>query len=538
MSRGPSLANKCLLVFGLAVVLIIGAAMVIPWMRLGSIVERSQIETSRHLARLWLRTGLASTEEAGQGAVGADAGLTDADFRALQVSSAPFSVWSEGELDDFGRAARRRFEKALAAGRSSGEYWRSTWEQGALTYRYAMLTAETQSSEPRVVLVERRSQSAASLIRTNRLYLAIAGLVAGGLAMLVFHLLTTRIILGPVRRLRDTAAKVREGNLSVRSEIRTGDEFEQLADTFNSMLTNLGEQQQQLRAINRSLDLQLTKLAERNTELYEAAREKGEFLARISHELRTPLNSIIGFAELLKDVADRDVQAGLYEPEVLAKRMRYLDNIVTAGRSLLEMINELLMMAKIDAGTMRLSVSTMNVAETCEGLLALIRPLADRKSIELVLQLHGPGGALVGDALSADLPKIDTDPQKFQQVVFNFLSNAVKFTPRGGRVTLRGERMIGGDGEARIRVSVLDTGPGIPADQRARIFERFTQLDGSHTREHQGTGLGLSIAREFSAMLGGEIQLVSEEGRGSMFSLIVPMRLVEGSPKPVAALTA
>jgi len=293
-----------------------------------------------------------------------------------------------------------------------------------------------------------------------------------------------------------------------------------------------------LRAINKSLDLQLTKLAERNTELYQAAREKGEFLARISHELRTPLNSIIGFAELLKDVADRDAQAGLYEAEVLAKRLRYLDNIVTAGRSLLEMINELLTMAKIDAGTMRLSVGTMNVAETCEGLLALIRPLADRKSIELVLQLQGPGGALVGDALSADLPKIDTDAQKFQQVVFNFLSNAVKFTPHGGRVTLRGERMIGGDGEARIRVSVLDTGPGIPADQRARIFERFTQLDGSHTREHQGTGLGLSIAREFSAMLGGEIQLVSEEGRGSMFSLIVPMRLAEGAPKPVAALTA
>jgi signal transduction histidine kinase len=118
---------------------------------------------------------------------------------------------------------------------------------------------------------------------------------------------------------------------------------------------------------------------------------------------------------------------------------------------------------------------------------------------------------------------VETDPNKFQQIVFNFLSNAVKFTPEGGQVTLRGERYVGSDAQGRVRIAVIDSGPGIPASKQRVIFEKFVQLDTGHTKSAQGTGLGLAIAKEFAEMIGGEIELVSEVGRGSVFSLIVPL---------------
>ena len=133
---------------------------------------------------------------------------------------------------------------------------------------------------------------------------------AGTLAMIVFYLITTKIILQPVRALRETADRVRAGNTSVRSDLKTGDEFEQLAEAFNSMLSNLDEQQTLLRGINKSLDLRLNELSERNTALYDAARLKGEFIANVSHELRTPLNSIIGFAEILQDTTYLEAESG------------------------------------------------------------------------------------------------------------------------------------------------------------------------------------------------------------------------------------
>ena len=162
--------------------------------------------------------------------------------------------------------------------------------------------------------------------------------------------------------------------------------------------------------------------------------------------------------------------------------------------------------------------------------MALIRPLADRKEIELKLQLDDGTGRMTGDPSRAHLPVVTTDAQKLQQIVFNFLSNAVKFTPEKGSVTLRAEMLRNAEGEERLRMSVLDTGPGIPAEKRAQIFEKFSQLETAHTKSHQGTGLGLAIAKEFAAMLSGEVTLESEEGRGSMFSVIVPTEIEQPEP--------
>jgi signal transduction histidine kinase len=513
MWRGISLANKCLLLFGGAIVLSVLMALSVPWFRMNALVDEGQFEVSRQMVESWLQAGpepgeLRSVEE--------PPAEVRMGVRATRMT--PEQARRLGEKSKFVARALKQFEMDPAR----REWQSASWVGLAREYRYARAERGPDKSIVSMVVLERPEVAASRLLLINTAYLLSSGFVVLGLAVLVFYLITHQIILSPVRSLKETAEKVREGDLTIRSTIATGDEFEELSGTFNAMLGELARNQDQLRAINSALDVKLNELAEANVALYEAARLKGEFLANISHELRTPLNSIIGFAELLREAAQAEVDAG-DDSTRLGKRIRYLENIATASRNLLEMINSLLEMARIEAGKAELSPAPLNLQEACQGLLGLIAPLAERKGIELKLEA------------GEDLPVIETDAKKFQQVIFNFLSNAVKFTPGGtaadgkaGRVTLRAERLAarGPDNvQERVRVSVIDTGPGIPQEDQGRLFQKFQQLDSGHTREHTGTGLGLAICKELASILQGEIQLVSEPGRGSMFSLILPLKV-------------
>ena len=402
---------------------------------------------------------------------------------------------------------------------------------GARRHRYARAVRSYDNAQLLgLILVERDSPLAARSLVMNAAYLFSAGLIAGAVAVLVFYLITNRLILSPVRALRETAEKVRSGRMSTRSFITTGDEFEELSDTFNAMLEEIARSQRELRSINASLDLKVNELAERNVALFEANKLKGEFLANVSHELRTPLNSIIGFGELLLEVAEKDLRREPASGDA-AKRKRYLENIITSGKSLLEMINGLLEMARVEAGKHDLKSEPMNVSESCEALASLIRPFASKHAVEVRLETPPTD------------PIIHTDPRKFQQIVYNLLSNAVKFT--GGRdpvkpdgrnddreklVTLRVEPLrpeTNNKGEPvdRVRISILDTGPGIAQEHQQAIFEKFHQIEQGHTRKHAGAGLGLAIVRELVRLLQGEIIVQSELGRGAMFSLILPSKL-------------
>jgi len=549
MWRGISLANKCLLVFGAAVVLIVGVALSVPWLRMNALVDEGQLELSRRLLHVWEeleRTQAPGIPDHAAADAGAPAPVTGPlaappiagiDARRLTLPEARAAA----EHDPFVARALRLFERDPRRDEWQWAQWRGTTRQ----YRYARPVRRATpeggaGSLVGLLILERESAGAAWMLLVNTAYLISAGAVVLGLAVLVFYQVTHRLILSPVRDLRRTAEEVREGNLSVRSDIRTGDEFEELSHTFNAMLGELQRTQEQLRAINAAMDLKLNELAESNVMLHEAARLKGDFLANVSHELRTPLNSIIGFAELLAEIAQAEADAG-DDSTRLAKRRRYVDNILQAGRGLLDLINGLLEMAKIEAGRVQVHPEPMSVKDACEGLLGLIAPLADKKGIELRLEV------------ADDVPIIETDPKKFQQILFNLLSNAVKFTegsasgarepgaappadnasappPRPGRVTLRAERLVGRGVEDRasqdaVRISVIDTGPGIAPEDQRRLFQKFEQLEGGHTKGHTGTGLGLAISRQLASLLQGEIQLVSEVGRGSMFSLILPLRL-------------
>ncbi|MCH7791198.1 MAG: HAMP domain-containing histidine kinase [Planctomycetes bacterium] len=502
-----SLADKCLLVFGAAVVLIVAVALFLPWLRMNALVNEGQLEVSRSLMDTWVD----AADDQG--------GLTpgSAEFGGIEVR-----VWLPDDAAQ-SRGRERFAARALAAlqrNPARRDYHEAHWRALTLVYHYARpLRADDESVESLLVAMDRPS-SAARMLAVNTLYLIVAGCIVLALAVLVFYLIIHRLILDPVRKLKDTAERVRQGDLSIRSQIETGDEFQQLAETFNGMLAELQRAQEQLHANNTALDMKVSELSERNTLLFESARVKGQFLANVSHELRTPMNSVIGFGELLLEIAHAEAAAG-DDSTRLTKRTRYLENIVSAARQLLEMITGLLEMAKIEAGKVELNIEKVSLHEACEGLIGLIYPLAQRCGIELKLEV------------SRDTPMIETDLQKLQQVIFNLLSNAVKFSGSADEaneptVVLRAEPLhVSRDEQEqdRVRISVIDSGPGIAPDDQERIFEAFYQLDGTHTREHTGTGLGLTICRELAALLQAEIQVESELGRGSMFSLIIPVRI-------------
>ena len=364
-----------------------------------------------------------------------------------------------------------------------------------------------------VVRVDVPFQTDENQLLLNRIVIVVSGMLGGALAIVVFYLITSRLILQPVRVLKNTAEKVSGGDLNIRSAISTGDEFQHLSETFNTMLANLQASRDQLQATNRSLDTRVGELAQSNVDLNQANRVKSEFLTNVTHELRTPLNAIIGFADLLAETA-----ATSGDP----KQQRYAENIRTSAKQLLDLINDLLDLAKIEAGKLVLREERVNVADVCEAMANFMRPLAQKKEIALEM------------AIDPEMPLIVTDPGRLQQILYNFLSNAIKFTPVQGRVTIsaRGQRetvpsktegQVAEEKVTAIHIAITDTGPGISAEDQKVIFEKFRQLDGSVTRHHSGSGLGLAISQELANMLGGKIELASTLGKGATFSLIMPV---------------
>jgi len=340
-------------------------------------------------------------------------------------------------------------------------------------------------------------------INWNRAILLATAIMTVFLAMLVAYAIVRYVIVKPLGHLRDVADEVRKGNVQARAEIHTADEFEELGVAFNRMLRGLVDSQEELRKVNESLDDKVDKLAQANLHLYEMNRLKSDFLATMSHELRTPLNSIIGFSDVLGSIQSLD-----------DKQRRYVQNIRSSGRMLLEMINDILDLAKIEAGKMDVRPSTFRMEAIVSAQCDMARPLAEKKNIDLEFEVE-PG-----------LEAIEQDPAKVQQILANLLSNAVKFTPEGGRIDVRA-RLEAADEAVLLEVS--DTGVGIAPEEQQTIFEKFRQSrvfqagDDAMTREFSGTGLGLSIVRELCRLLGGDIAVESQLGKGSRFTVRLPL---------------
>src|SRR5437763_10833862 len=243
-----------------------------------------------------------------------------------------------------------------------------------------------------------------------------------------------------------------------------------------------------------------------------ASRSKDAFLASMSHELRTPLNAILGFAEMLMENADDEGYAAIV-PD--------LKKIHLAGKHLLDLINDILDLAKIESGTMKLDLTEFSLVELLEKIKTLAAPLAKQNGNELTFEADGEAG------------RIRADEKRVRQVLLNLLSNACKFTDKG-RVTLRARREAR-DGEWVI-FSVSDTGIGMSAEAMENLFQAFYQVDSSTTRKRGGTGLGLAITRNFCEMMGGSVRVDSEPGKGSTFTVRLPAAVTprkEDAPRPV-----
>jgi signal transduction histidine kinase len=244
-------------------------------------------------------------------------------------------------------------------------------------------------------------------------------------------------------------------------------------------------------------------LEAKSRELEVASRHKSEFLANMSHELRTPLNAIIGFSEVLAERMFGDVNE---------KQAEYLQDILSSGRHLLSLINDILDLSKVEAGRIELELGRFHLPTALDNALTLIRERATRHGITLT------------QTVAAEVGDIVADERKVKQILLNLLSNAVKFTPEGGRVGLTATAA-----EDVIRIAVSDTGIGIAPEDQAAIFEEFRQVGRDDAREQEGTGLGLTLAKKFVELHGGQIGVRSQVGQGSTFTFTLPVRPAGGS---------
>ncbi len=247
---------------------------------------------------------------------------------------------------------------------------------------------------------------------------------------------------------------------------------------------------------NKNIELEM-RVEERTVELRKANRSKDEFLASMSHELRTPLNAVIGITEALEE--------GIYG-ELRPHQMEKLHIIAESGKHLLELINDILDISKIEAGKLELQAKPTAVDALCQASMRMVKQIAFQKSLQ-VSMLN-----------TSNIEMIHADERRLKQMLVNLLSNAVKFTPEGGQIALEVSR----EGDHAIRFSVRDTGIGIPADQVGRLFKPFVQLDSSLSRQYTGTGLGLALTSQLAELHGGSMGVESEVGRGSCFYFIIP----------------
>jgi signal transduction histidine kinase len=350
----------------------------------------------------------------------------------------------------------------------------------------AQLLQNTQGNDRATDLLRRANQlvhttneDTAGLIALNTSAYAdsqhlFIGVAAGSVVVaLLLGFVLSRSLIGPIRKMDTRLAAIASGDFSGHVDVPNRDELGALATNLNRMNDQLGHLY---------------------GELETASRHKSEFLANMSHELRTPLNAVIGFSEVLQDRLFGDLND---------KQSEYVADIHASGRHLLALINDILDLSKIEAGRMDLQITPFALSDVVQNSVALSRERATREGIALGLEVD------------AGIGVIEADERMLKQVLFNLLSNALKFTARGGHVAVSAQA-VGDD----VVVSVRDDGVGIASADQARIFEEFQQVGTSHLQE--GTGLGLAISRRFIELHGGSLRVESEPSHGSTFTFTIP----------------
>jgi signal transduction histidine kinase/CheY-like chemotaxis protein len=344
------------------------------------------------------------------------------------------------------------------------------------------------------------------------------------LAAIFIYLMVTKLVRRPVESLAEKAKRFAEGDMAVSVDIKTEDEIGVLGNTFNYMVESVSSSSRRLEEeIERKTALlnertRLLGLLERaNRDLRELDRLKSTFLANMSHELRTPMNAIIGYTELLIDRVDGPVNE---EQEKSLKR------VATNARHLLQLINDVLDISKIEAGKVELDIKELDLKWLIDSVIPTFEPLIKQKGLTLTVNID------------AGLPLIYGDEERIKQILINLLSNAAKFTHQGGitigaKLSERGVKP--GEPSIFAEVCVEDTGIGIKEEDLGKIFDKFVQVDLTTVREYEGTGLGLSITRGLVSLHKGMIWATSKYGEGSRFCFTLPLKkeILEKPAEPV-----
>jgi signal transduction histidine kinase/DNA-binding response OmpR family regulator len=350
------------------------------------------------------------------------------------------------------------------------------------------------------------------------------------LAALVVSAIFRKSVAQPIVRLAEAAKEVSlNKTYSLRApQVHGHGEVSVLIASFNEMMAQIEKAEASLQKAHDELELRVIErtaelvAAKKEVEAYSesvlrakddierASRFKDQFLSTMSHELRTPLNAVLGFSELLGDVR--------YGP-LTERQARYVNHIHTSGQHLLRLINDILDLSKIEAGRLQLSLERVPVDSCVAEVCASLQPLVDKNAHRLIQDV--PHGLM-----------IRADGTRFKQMLMNLLGNAIKFTPKGGKIELVARRV--GD---MVRIDVRDSGPGIPPEERQRIFEAFHRLKQSD-KAPEGTGLGLAITRRLVELHGGELNVESEPGAGSCFYFTLPSAQSAAEEHPVRAASA
>ncbi|MHB9054202.1 MAG: response regulator [Thermoleophilia bacterium] len=416
--------------------------------------------------------------------------------RSIDILTADGHIWASSNRDTVGLLADANSESLLNSDRSQVFFGDSSQDHmtdvAVIPVKDECLACHGKTATPAnlqgnlgAIRVDISTVSLQeSLGRSRQILLVVGGLtfilVAGTLVLLL-----RRTTLLPLKQLTEASARISRADYSARVPVENAqNELGAVSEAFNEMATTIEEHTGQLENANRELE--------------QASRMKSEFLANMSHELRTPLNVIIGFSEVLRDtpsgkIGDKD-------------RAEFCDNIVSSGQQLLELINDVLDLAKVEAGQMQIFTEEFDVGKVLNETVSAMNPLARKKSIGIDVKV------------SEHLTTVLADAGKFKQILYNLVGNALKFTPQGGTVHINASAA-----GKMARFAVADDGVGIALADQRRIFSEFQQVDGSSSRQYEGTGLGLALTKKFVEMQKGEIWVDSEIGVGSTFYFTLPI---------------
>jgi signal transduction histidine kinase len=342
------------------------------------------------------------------------------------------------------------------------------------------------------VFIERPVGEAYAPIYASLLRTSILLLIGLGVALLASFFVARRVV-WPLETLRQRVEQIGRGDLNARLEIKSGDEIEILADEFNKMAAHLRDA---YTGLERKVAERTHELIVANAKLEEASQLKSQFLANVNHELRTPVSAIIGYARLL----GRETEGQI--PPLQRENLR---DLLNNAERLLAQIDSILDFATIEAGKMEVRIERVKVEEIIQGAASTIETILRDHSIKLTREI------------APEIPILNTDREKLRQIILNLLDNAVKFTERGEI------KIIASQQNGSLKLVVSDTGIGIEKGDLTRIFEEFHRGDRSSAKKYRGTGLGLAIVKKFVNLLGGEVGVESEVGKGSVFTVMLPL---------------